>query len=93
MKKISFGLDQTNKPTPGFIKLIYKTLMFCTLMWQVGIEPRFQQIPEHTRYLTITYLSLASLGLYFFCQCFGYSQPDKIDIGTPPDQNAEISKN
>jgi len=86
-QNISFTSDNFNQQTPGFIKVIYRSLMFVTLMWAMAIEPRMT-IPVNIAHDIDAWAIIANFGIYYFCQCFGFKQPED-----PTKQTADPKNN
>jgi hypothetical protein len=72
---ISFGISEIGQETPAKIKLIYRWLMFLSLVWTMAVQPRVTCIPAEWQYNIDSILLIANNGIYFFCNCFGYANP------------------
>lgn len=82
MEKINWDVDNYNKETPRFIKYIYRILGFLTAMWVLAIEPRCPGISIAVKHAILTISVVGTYGIYYFCQYFGFKQPDKVE-GAP----------
>ena len=89
---ITFGSDQQTKETPKAIKNIYKTLMFLSGFYLLVIQPRFPNIPEHVNFEIATWTTVATYGIYYVCQFFGYKCPDKQDVQDVQEEPVKLTR-
>lgn len=81
--KITFNSENWNKETPKFIKTIYRALGALTAFWLMAIEPRMPGLSLSVKYAVLTYSVGGNYAIYYFCQYFGYQQPE-APPGTQP---------
>ena len=89
--KISFGIGQIKNETPGPLKLIYRWIMFLSLLWKI-VQPQFPAIPAAASHHIDSVLVMGIPAIYLFCQCFGLVPPGQAEtVASVPGQPQGIA--